>query len=129
MSKIILHLDDEESIRHIVAEVLTSKGYRVLSARSPGEAVAAARAELLDLIISDLQLDEADGLKTVAQLLEIRPGTPVILLTGVLIDPRVARETVGKLVSAYLEKTKPLSAFLAEVTRLIGPGEPDKKAD
>ena len=123
MSKTILHLDDEDSIRQIVAEALTGEGYRVLSAGTPGEALMIARSEALDLIISDLQLDEADGLKTVARLLELRPGTPVILLTGVLIDPRVARETVGRFVSAYLEKTRPLSVILAEVAKPIGPGE------
>jgi two-component system, OmpR family, response regulator len=123
MSKTILHIEDEEAIRQIMAELLTGEGYQVSSVASPGEALAAARAAAPDLIISDLQLDEADGLKTVAQLLEIRPGTPVILLTGVLIAPQVARETVGRLVSAYLEKTRPLSEILAAVTRLIGPAQ------
>jgi two-component system OmpR family response regulator len=123
MSKTILHIEDEEAIRQIMAELLTGEGYQVSSVASPGEALAAARATAPDLIISDLQLDEADGLKTVAQLLEIRPGTPVILLTGVLIAPQVARETVGRLVSAYLEKTRPLSEILAAVTRLIGPAQ------
>lgn len=122
MSKTILHLDDEDSIRQIVAEVLTGEGYRVLSVGTPGEALVAVRSEAPALIITDLQLDEADGLKTVAQLLEIRPATPVIFLTGVLIDPRVARETVGRFASVYIEKTRPLTEILAAVTKLIGPG-------
>ena len=95
MNKTILHLEDEEPIRLILGEWLKVEGYLVNSVASAGEALAAVRAVAPDLIISDLQLAEADGLKTVAQLLEIRPGTPVILLTGVLIDPQVARETVG----------------------------------
>lgn len=123
MSKTILHIDDEEAIRVIVAELLNAQGYRVRSVASPGEALAAAREATPDLIISDLQLDEADGLKTIAQLREIHPATPVILLTGVLIDPKVARETVGRLVSSYIEKTRPLAEIIAEVARLIGPAK------
>ena len=45
----------------------------------------------------------------------------MILLTGVLIDPRLVRDTVGKLVSSYIEKTRPLSDIVDEVVRLIGP--------
>ena len=123
MNKTILHLEDEEPIRLILGEWLKVEGYLVNSVASAGEALAAVRAAAPDLIISDLQLAEADGLKTVAQLLEIRPGTPVILLTGVLIDPQVARETVGRLVTAYIEKTRPLSEIMATVTRLIGPAK------
>jgi CheY-like chemotaxis protein len=123
MSKLILHLDDEEAIRDIVGEVLKAHGYRLRSVATPLEAVAAAREEIPDLVISDLQLDEADGLKTIAELRAIKATLPVILLTGVLIDPRVARDTVGKLVSSYIEKTRPLADIVAEVTRLIGPAQ------
>ena len=123
MSKTILHLDDEAAIREMVAELLVEQGYQVRSVATPGEALAAARTETIDLIISDLQLDEADGLDTIAQLREIHATTPVILLTGVLISPKIARETVGRLVSAYIEKTKPLSQIVAEIARLIGPAK------
>lgn len=121
MSKLILHLDDEEAIRDIVGEVLKAQGYRVLSVATPSDAIAATRAEAPDLVISDLQLEEADGLQTIAQLRAIKAALPVILLTGVLIDPRLVRDTVGKLVSSYIEKTRPLSEIVDEVVRLIGP--------
>jgi CheY-like chemotaxis protein len=122
MSKHILHIDDEEAIRDIVAELLTQQGYQVTSAASPTEALVAARNVPPDLIISDLQLDEADGFETIARLRELNSAVPVILLTGVLIDPLVAQETVGRLVSSYLEKTRPLAEIVREVDRLIGPG-------
>jgi CheY-like chemotaxis protein len=121
MSKLILHLDDEEAIRELVGEVLKAQGYRVLSVATPRDAIIAARGEVPDLVISDLQLEEADGLQTIAQLRTIKATLPVILLTGVLIDPRLVRDTVGKLVSSYIEKTRPLSDIVDEVVRLIGP--------
>lgn len=120
MSKLILHIDDEQPIREMVYELLSSSGYRVRSVATPTEAVRAMHEEAPALIISDLQLDEADGLQTIAQLQQIRANTPVILLTGVLIDPVVARKTLGRHVNAYLEKTRPIADIVAEVTRLIG---------
>ena len=123
MSKNILHIDDEQPIRAIVADMLAIHGYRIRSVATLEEALAAVRAEAPDLIISDLQLQAADGLEILAQLHAIKQWTPVIVLTGVLMDPKVVRETVGALVSAYIEKTGPLSAVVAEVQRLIGPAD------
>jgi CheY-like chemotaxis protein len=121
MTKTILHIDDEESIREILAELLTGLGYAVRSVATTSEALAAAQEAAPDLIISDLQLHEADGLETIAALREVRPGIPVILLTGVLIDPRIADATVGRLVSAYIQKTSSLAEIVEKVVKLIGP--------
>jgi DNA-binding NarL/FixJ family response regulator len=44
-----------------------------------------------------------------------------MLLTGVLFDPKVVRETLQKKVSCYVEKTAPLSKILEAVRALIGP--------
>jgi len=120
MKKTILHLDDEAEIRDLLTQYLTARGYRVVSVSSPTEAMKAIRQEKPDLIITDLQLEDADGLEVVEQFKAVVPNTPVILLTGVLIDPQVAEETVGTKVAAYIEKTASLTKLVAEVKRLIG---------
>ena len=71
------------------------------------------------LIISDLQLEDSDGLDMIARLKSSLPAVPVILLTGVLFDPEVARDVLTKNVACYLEKTSPLSKILEVVQRLI----------
>ena len=120
MKKTILHLDDEAEIRELLTQYLAARGYRVIPASSPTEAMKAIRQDKPDLIITDLQLDDADGLEVVDQFKAVLPDTPVILLTGVLIDPHVAEETVGTKVAAYVEKTASLTKLVAEVKRLIG---------
>lgn len=120
MKKTILHLDDEAEIRDLLTQYLSARGYRVVPVASPTEAMKAIRQEAPDLIITDLQLDDADGLEVIDELKALVPNTPVILLTGVLIDPHVAEETVGKKVAAYIEKTASLTKLVAEVKRLIG---------
>ena len=119
MTKTILHLDDEKDIRELLASFLRTKGYRVVSVATPAEALAVARRELLDLIITDLQLDEADGLDTAERLKSIQTDTPIIILTGVLISPGVAQETIGQKVALYLEKTTPLSKIHEAIVQTI----------
>lgn len=120
MSKLILHLDDEPAIREILATSLTGYGYRVVSATTPTEAMNAARQERPDLFISDLQLDEGDGLETIAQVRALHPGIRVIILTGVLIDPRIASKSIARDVDVYMAKTGSLAKIVEQVQRLIG---------
>lgn len=120
MSKLILHLDDEPAIREILAATLTEFGYRVVSATTPTEALQAAEQHRPDLFISDLQLDEGDGLETIARLRALHPGLRIIILTGVLIDPRMAAQTIARDVDSYLPKTAPLAKVVEEVRRLTG---------
>lgn len=120
MSKLVLHLDDEPVIRELIESLLTSQGYRVISAGSPTEALNAAAQNPPDLFISDLQLDEGDGLDTIRQLRAKLPSVPVIILTGVLIDARVAAQSIAHQVDSYIPKTAALAQVLAEVRRLTG---------
>ncbi len=119
--KTILHIDDEEEIRQMLADMLSASGYRVLSAGSRLDAIRAVERERPDLIIADLQLGEADGLDTIESLRALVPSMPVMLLTGVLIDPMVAREMLDPKGIVYLEKTQPMARILEEVRRLLQP--------
>ena len=120
MSKLILHLDDEPAIRDLLALALTDAGYRVISVAAPAEALAAVAEQPPDLIITDLQLDVGDGLEVIARLRTQLPGIPVMILSGVLIDPRIAAKSVASHANAYLPKTAPLARILEEVRQLIG---------
>lgn len=118
--KRILHLDDEADIRELLAAYLQSLGYEVVSVATPTEALNEVQRATPDLIICDLQLEESDGLQAIDQLRESVPNVPVILLTGVLLAPHVARETLQKRRVVYIEKTKPLHTIAEEVQRLVG---------
>ncbi|MSU51306.1 MAG: response regulator [Opitutus sp.] len=120
MKKHILIVDDEAAIRDLLAQYLTVGAYQVTTVSSAVEALAAIRLAPPDLIISDLQLEDSDGLEMIGQLKAVIPEIPVILLTGVLFDPEVVRDTLSKKVACYLEKTAPLKRILQEVERLVG---------
>jgi CheY-like chemotaxis protein len=120
MKKHILIVDDEASIRNLLAEFLTGSGYRVTAVSSAVDAQKSVQRDTPNLIISDLQLEDSDGLDMIERLKSTLPATPMMLLTGVLFDPKVAQGMLSKNVSCYVEKTSSLSRILEEVKLLLG---------
>jgi CheY-like chemotaxis protein len=118
MKKHILIVDDEPDIRELLSDFLRSSEYRVTAVSSQAGALAAVREELPDLVISDLQLEDADGLEMIAKLRVLLPDKPVMLLTGVLFDPRAIDAVLTAKVTCYLEKTSSLARILETVARL-----------
>jgi DNA-binding NtrC family response regulator len=121
MTNHILHIDDEAAIRELLAQFLVGNGYRVTSVDSAAEAFRAVKCDPPNLIISDLQLEDSDGLEMIERLNAMLPDTPVILLTGVLFDAQVARNALGTKVSSYVEKTTSLARILEEIQHLLKP--------
>ncbi len=118
--KHILAIDDEAPILDLLKEYLSSHGYRVSTANTALEARRIVEADPPDLLISDLQLEETDGLHLIEQLRALLPSKPVILLTGVLFESQVVEENLKWKVSAYVSKTAPLQVLLQEIRRLLG---------
>lgn len=125
MTKHILTIDDEESIRQILMELLTAEGYRVSTADSAQEALRVVKEDPPHLIISDLQMEDADGLELIEKMKASLPAVPIILLTGVTFDPEVIQESISRKVSVYLTKTSSLQKLLQAVQRLLGDVKPD----
>lgn len=120
MKKHILIVDDEAEIRDLLSQYLGSAGFRITAAASPVEAFAAIERDAPHLVISDLQLEESDGLAMLEKIRARLPDVPLILLTGVLFDHEVVERTLSRKVNCYIEKTAPLSHILAEIKRLAG---------
>ncbi len=118
--KHILAIDDELPILELLQEYLQAQGYRVSTAGTALEAKRIVGADAPQLIISDLQLEETDGLHLIEQLRLLLPQTPVILLTGVMFDAQVVEDNLKWKISSYVSKTAPLQSLLQEIRRLIG---------
>ena len=84
MKKKILIVEDNEDSLEILGLRVTAIGYQVIKARNSKEAIAFAEAEGPDLIFMDMELPDADGIKTTATLKQ-NPKTshiPVVALTA-----------------------------------------------
>ncbi|MDN5680594.1 MAG: two-component system response regulator GlrR [Ewingella sp.] len=78
----LLLVDDDPSLLKLLGMRLTSEGFRVTTAESGAEALRLLNRERFDLVISDLRMDEMDGMALFAQIQQHQPGMPVIILTA-----------------------------------------------
>ncbi len=106
----ILVVDDEQAVREVLSEGLNDSGYRCDTARDGAEALGKVRANGFELVVSDIDMPEMDGIRLVQEIKKIRPDIEVIMVTGVL-DVETAIQSMRLGASDYL--TKPFN--LAEV--------------
>jgi DNA-binding NtrC family response regulator len=78
----ILVVDDDREMSSILVEILSAAGYRALSASSGADALALARREHLDLVISDLRMVGMSGHQLQAEIKRLAPNLPVVIITA-----------------------------------------------
>lgn len=78
----LLLVDDDPSLLKLLGMRLTSEGYQVTTAASGPEALRLLQKEKIDLVISDLRMDEMDGLALFGEIQKHNPSLPVIILTA-----------------------------------------------
>jgi DNA-binding response OmpR family regulator len=80
----LLVVEDEPSVRNLVASALRHDGYRLLIASSAEEALAAADAHdgPIDLLLTDAMMPGKSGFELANLMTARRPGIPVIVMSG-----------------------------------------------
>jgi CheY-like chemotaxis protein len=89
----ILLVDDEPLVREGTAAMLRDAGYDVIEAKSGDEALQIARAGgEFDALVTDFAMPRMTGVEVAQAIRSMRPGTPVMLITGFasLADTAVA---------------------------------------
>ncbi len=78
----LLLVDDDPGLLKLLGLRLTSEGFTVETAESGHEGLRILGREKIDLVISDLRMDEMDGMQLFAEIQKLQPGMPVIILTA-----------------------------------------------
>ena len=78
----LLLVDDDPGLLKLLGLRLTSEGYSVHTAESGAEGLKVLSREQIDLVISDLRMDEMDGMALFSEIQKVQPGLPVIILTA-----------------------------------------------
>ena len=82
MADRLLLIDDDASLRRVTEYNLAQAGFAVITAASGHEGVQRFRAEAPDLVITDVQLGDLDGIAVLAAIKAESPATPVIVITA-----------------------------------------------
>ena len=78
----LLLVDDDPGLLKLLGMRLVSEGDSVLTAESGPEALRTLSRDKVDLVVSDLRMDEMDGLQLFSEIQKVQPGMPVIILTA-----------------------------------------------
>ena len=80
----VLLVDDVDSVRETVADLLETEQYRVLQAVDAAQALMILREEqtTVDILVTDLSMPGADGVTLITQARKMVSDLPAILLTG-----------------------------------------------
>ncbi|MDQ6662230.1 MAG: response regulator [Chloroflexota bacterium] len=116
----ILIVENEVSNRILIERVLSTRGYRCISASNGREALDMLDKEKVDLILTDLSMPVLDGYRT-TQLIRERPGlarVPIVAVTAyALHDENEAAMQIG--CNEYLTKPFKPRQLLEVVERLL----------
>jgi len=121
MAKTILAVDDSSSIRQMIVFTLKGAGYQVVEAVDGNDGLNKAKANAIDLILTDQNMPNMDGLTMIKNL---RAGakyraTPILMLTTESSD---AMKSQGRAAGATGWLVKPFDPqkLLEVVKKVIG---------
>ena len=122
-----LVVDDEATVRTVLADILTGAGHEVIEVDDGAEAIARFRAEPFDIVVTDLAMPRVSGWQVARAVKHVAPAVPVFLVTGFGVELS-AEERRANGVDAVLVKPLQIQEILDAVagvarTRPVGSSE------
>ena len=78
----ILIIDDEQSIRKTLSEILTFEGYKVDEAANGEEGLRKFSTTVYDLVLCDVKMPKMDGIEFLERSKAVNPDVPIIVISG-----------------------------------------------
>jgi PAS domain S-box-containing protein len=120
--ELILVIDDEETIQHLINISLEQSNYRVLHAADGVQALALfnERKDEVKLAITDMVMPHLDGQRTIKDLRRINSSLPIIAMSGML-EQKAIIDALGEPGVHFLSKPFTVKKMLAVIHELILP--------
>lgn len=122
-TKTLLLVEDEETARKALVELLGACGYRVLAAPGANEALDILRAERepIDALLSDIGLPDGKLHHLLQHLRSTRKDAAVLFISGRSEHDPLVRELLAAPNTAYLQKPVDIEALDSQVSQLLKP--------
>ncbi|MCB5260152.1 MAG: response regulator [Candidatus Cloacimonetes bacterium] len=78
----ILVIEDDDSFRNVLVQMLSKAGYDVRQAGEGNQALEVCAQFNPDLVITDIIMPDKEGLETIQELLELCPSIKIIAMSG-----------------------------------------------
>ncbi|MBI5180805.1 MAG: sigma-54-dependent Fis family transcriptional regulator, partial [Nitrospirae bacterium] len=118
MGNTILIVEDEETLRLSLTHVLVAKGFHVMSAERGGAALSIIKKYVIDLVLLDLQLPDANGIEILSGIKKIDTNIPVIIMTA-HGDIKTSVEAMKKGAYDYILKPFELDEMIININKAL----------
>jgi len=122
----ILVVDDDESIREVLATILEDNGYTVDTAKNGREAVKKSEAKYYNLALMDIRLPDVEGTRLLTKIKATTPKMRKIIITG-YPSLQNAIEALNKGADAYVMKPFDMDNVLKTIKEQLRKQEQEKK--
>jgi len=113
----ILAIDDDRSLCKLLASILESRGFDVVTFNDPAEALLFLETDHdFDIVFTDLMMQGMDGIKVLREIKAQYPLIPVILLTA-YSAPKKVQEAIEYGAIDYLQKPFKIDQIMETVQR------------
>ncbi len=118
----ILLAEDDENVRKLTAAALMSNGYRVVQAGDGRAAIeaAAAFAEPIDLLLTDLVMPVMGGFDVARELRRTRPESRILMMSGYTADADDVE--IAEIADGFIAKPFTPRQLVAAIAALLSPG-------
>ena len=117
----ILVIDDEDTIREVIRQMLEIEGFEVADAADGREGMALQRERPADLVITDLIMPDQEGLETIKELRNEFPKVKIIAISGGGWMDADSYLTLAERIGAHKALAKPFDrkSLVAAVRELL----------
>ena len=122
----ILVVDDDESIRKVLATILEDNGYAVDTAKNGKEAVKKSKVKFYNLALIDIRLPDMEGIQLLTKMRNRTPKMRKIIVTG-YPSLQNAINALNKGADAYIVKPFDMDKVLQTIKEQLKKQEEEKK--
>jgi len=114
----ILIVDDDPSIRKVLAAILEEKGYKVEAVDTGKKAIRKSKTKFYNLALIDIRLPDMEGTELLTQLKQTVPGMAKVMITG-YPSLQNAVEALNRGADAYIIKPIDIDHALSVIENML----------
>jgi DNA-binding NtrC family response regulator len=123
----ILIVEDDQTFRETVTEVLRDVGYRVKGARNLKKATKRLTKHKFDLVLTDIHIGDHTGLEVLQVATQTRPEAKIVLMSA-HADPDIVQQAMDSGAARFLPKPFRVKELLKAIEELLEEDESDDQS-
>src|SRR5262245_35635239 len=118
----ILIVENDQTFRETVTEILRDVGYRVKGARNLKKATKRLTKHKFDLVLTDVHIGNHTGLEVLQVATQTRPDAKIVLMSA-HADPDIVEKAMDSGAARFLPKPFRVKELLQAIEELLGDAE------